>query len=233
MPKDNKYDSMPHRFNAMGMLAKLLALKGAYYPGAHIPWLTTPTRVSDKPDYILDESLEIFNIEPEYYPTEDELKTIAYRSRLITDRASIIREENGIKQMCFMPVWIKSSIEELEIPAAIISIKGKKTIVSTPLIGRRGSVKELISVDDYEITIKGVLMSYDEHFPEEQVQQFRELFELNESVELISAISDLVLQLDNRIVIKSIDFPPTDGVENAQMIHITAETDSQIELIID
>ncbi|MEG0499905.1 MAG: DUF6046 domain-containing protein, partial [Rikenellaceae bacterium] len=39
-----------------------------------------------------------------------------------------------------------------EIPNAIISCTGKKTIVETPMVGRKGAVKELINVDDYEIS---------------------------------------------------------------------------------
>ncbi len=62
----------------------------------------------------------------------------------------------------FMPVSFKYNSTNtngevvrrvLELPDAIISITGKKTIVETAMVERKGTVKELISVDDYDITI--------------------------------------------------------------------------------
>ena len=214
----NKYDAMPHRFDALKILTNLLSLKGGFYPGIFAPGLN-PINQTNEGGF--------------YNPTESEWESLNYM-QAHTANGTPIRKSDANGRVYFMPVWIKSTLGELEIPAAAISITGKKNIVSTPLVGRRGTVKELISVGDYEINIKGVIMGKDQFtYPEEGVQQFRDLFELNQSVELISALSDLTLHPDDRIVIKSISYPEVGAVENAQLITITAETDSGIELIID
>ncbi|MEG2495676.1 MAG: DUF6046 domain-containing protein, partial [Mucinivorans sp.] len=181
------YDNMSHRFDPLALLVKALALKGLYYPGIWIPTL-------DKTGKIHTE--ESYNRMPQ-----------ANTPRMRTLTGTEIRKTNAQGRVYFMPVELDTSLGKIELPAAAISIKGKKTIVETALTGRRGSVKELISVDDYEINLHGVIVSGDANYPEEMVQQFRDVFELNESIKLICALSDLVLQPDDRIVIKTIDWP--------------------------
>lgn len=209
----SKYENMPHRFDPLALLVKTLALKGLYYPGAWIPMLDKTPKIHRGDNY-------------NQMPEDSSIK-------MRTAAGTEIRKTNAKGRVYFMPVIIESSLGKLELPAAAISIKGKKTIIETPLTGRRGSVKELISVDDYEITMHGVIMSDDENYPEQIVQQFRDLYEQNEAVKLICALSSLVLQLDDRVVIKTIDYPEVGAVENAQIINLTAVTDSSIDLIIE
>ncbi len=58
----------------------------------------------------------------------------------------------------FMPVALNGYQLPLE---PIISISGKKTIIETPLTGntRRGTVKEIITTDDYEVKIRGIIIN--------------------------------------------------------------------------
>lgn len=207
------YDGMPHRFDPLKLLTQALAAKGLFYPGALIPSLFKDSHIHTTRDR-------------DAMPAAGEL-------RMETLGGTPIRKADAMGRVYFMPVYIETKNYGIEIPAAAISIKGKKNIVETPLTGRRGSVKELVSVDDYEITIHGVIISDDENYPEESVQMFRDLYETNESVKLICALSELVLQPDDRIVIKSIEWPPVGAVENAQIIKMTAVTDSSIDLIIE
>jgi hypothetical protein len=64
----------------------------------------------------------------------------------------------------FMPV--KLNDYWLHLP--VISISSKKVIVSTALVERKGTVKELISTEDYMITIKGIIIRPDNNFPEQR-----------------------------------------------------------------
>jgi hypothetical protein len=41
------------------------------------------------------------------------------------------------------------------LPFSVVRVTGSSSYVKTPLIERRGSVKELYSVNDYQITVKG------------------------------------------------------------------------------
>ena len=114
----------------------------------------------------------------------------------------------------------------------MISITGTKNIVRTPLVGRRGSVKELISIGDYKISVAAFIRSADGSYPEAQIARMKELYNINESVELICVLTDLLLDEGDRVVITDIQYPPTPGVEDGQAVTIECETDSPFELIL-
>lgn len=214
MADNHIYSGMPHRFDPLQLLIKALSAKGVFYPGAFIPLLAPRAGLHRADDY-------------------DGMDAIGERQlRTHTKQGAPIRGQATDGRVYFMPVYLETSTFATELPAAAISIRGKKTIIETPLTGRRGSVKELVSVDDYEINLHGVIVSSDGNYPEDEVQAFRDLYEQNEAIKLISALSDLVLQPDDRIVIKSVDYPAVGAVENAQVISFTAVTDSSIDLII-
>lgn len=146
----------------------------------------------------------------------------------------------------FMPVFVKhpritatqnsgdrGAANTLQLPHAVIGITGKKTIVSTPMVGHNGVVKELINVDDYKITIAAFIQSKDGSYPDEQISQIRELFNINESVELISVLTDLVLDPEDKVVITHIEYPSIPGVEDGQAIKMECVTDRDFKLILD
>lgn len=144
---------------------------------------------------------------------------------------TLLRKKGANGQYYFMPVVLKSKNNKVyEIPNAIISLTGKKTIVETTMVGRKGNVKELINVDDYEISIQGIASADD--FPEEAVKDLSELYNLNEAVTLECALTDVVLGKEPTVVIKSIDFSDMKGVECFQVFKINLTTDYSFELII-
>jgi len=122
-------------------------------------------------------------------------------------------------------------VSELLIPYAVIKISGKKTIVKTPLVERRGSVKEQYSVEDYQISIKGFLIGRDDNglplFPETEITTIKNLFELNEAVRLDNALSNIFLGNDTRVVIEELDFPEVEaGKKNFRPFSMKLESDS-------
>lgn len=130
----------------------------------------------------------------------------------------------------FLPV----EIEGMLIPFAVVSIVEKKTIVSTAMPERGGSVKELISVDDYMINIKGVLINDNNEFPDEEITALHELFGLNRSVVLRNGITDIFLngKANHRVVIKQISWPAVSGIEHAKPFEIECESDMIFDLEI-
>lgn len=232
MDNTRKYDGLQHRMNPVALLARILSLKGTFYPGALIPFISPKNGVT-----VVDKNYYSYrNMASELDAAGDTIEYLDQQSKLKTqvgNRGTPIRYwDEGLERYYFMPVYLETSAGKLELPIATISIKGKKTIVEIPLTGRRGSVKELISVDDYEISLHGVIVGADGNYPEAEIKKFSDLYELNESITLISGLSDLVLKPDDKIVIKSIDYPEVGHVENAQIISMTAVTDSSIDLII-
>ena len=133
----------------------------------------------------------------------------------------------------FMPVtfyWPNSKNPKLtvEFDDAVVSVSAKKTIVETALVGRKGTVKELISIDDYEINLVAVVAADD--YPEQEVQKIIRLWEVNESVKMSCAITDYFLKDDDRVVIKSLDFPAMEGNEEMQAVTMKLVSDSPFEL---
>jgi Domain of unknown function (DUF6046) len=132
----------------------------------------------------------------------------------------------------FLPVKINGYL----IPFAVVSVSAKKTIISTAMPERGGSVHEIISVDDYAINIKGIMINDDNNFPEKEITKIHQLFEVNSSVELRSALTDIFLRGGNaaneglqdqlhQVVIKDVNYPAVSGVEHAKPFEIICESD--------
>lgn len=138
----------------------------------------------------------------------------------------------------FMPVSIKhpriaTAGNTIELEYAVLNVTGQKKIVETPLVGQKGAVKEMISVSDYKISVTAFICSDDGSYPAEKISRMKDLYKINEAVELISAFTDLILEEDDMVVITDIAFPPTPGVEDGQAVTLTLVTDKPFELIID
>lgn len=121
----------------------------------------------------------------------------------------------------FLPVTFKTIVSvdsenkvvsELVIDCCTIRVTGKKTIISTPVSERVGTVHEQYNIEDYQFTIKGVIISKDRSFPEEDLQKLVDLFETRESVELHNALSDFFLgATTKKVVVESLEMPDTEG----------------------
>lgn len=72
----------------------------------------------------------------------------------------------------------------------LISLDLVKTIVETPTVGkyRKGTVKEYINTEDYQITIRGVCINTEnkKEYPAQEVAELNKLFEKNEALEVVS-----------------------------------------------
>jgi hypothetical protein len=131
----------------------------------------------------------------------------------------------------FLPVWINDFL----IPFAVIGMTWRKTIVSTSMPERGGSVKELISIDDYLFTIKGILVNEDNEFPEADIIAMHDLFKINASVRLKSALSAIVLNgnFNEMVVIRDVEWPISTGVEHVKSFEIKVESDMIFDLTVD
>lgn len=130
-------------------------------------------------------------------------------------------KEDALGREFFLPVELDGYL----VPFAVISVTAKKTIVSTALPERGGTVKELISIDDYAINIKGIVLQ--ETFPEKDMRDIQNIFLKNKSLSLRSVITDIFLigEFEHKVVIKSIKWAATSGVEHAKPFEIECESD--------
>jgi len=113
----------------------------------------------------------------------------------------------------------------------LVSISGQKKIITTAISGskRRGSVKEIITIEDYEVRIRGFIINDNDpdEYPQREVRQFRELYEINQAV----SVDCLLLSLFNitQIVLKSFDMPEMEGYPGMQAYSISAISDEPFE----
>lgn len=135
-------------------------------------------------------------------------------------------------QPLFMPVQIGGLVLPNE---PTIYIFGRKNVVETSLVGstRRGTVKELIGVDDYSITIRGIAINYDDNkvYPEDQVKAIHDLYLQNESLEIQCGLTSLLGIY--RVVIKHIALPEMIGIQHAQAYELQCVSDEDFLLEID
>ncbi|MBL7779929.1 MAG: hypothetical protein JNM22_01845 [Saprospiraceae bacterium] len=129
----------------------------------------------------------------------------------------------------FMPMRLGGLVLPNE-PSVIIS--SRKNIVETALAGstRRGTVKELISVEDWSVTIRGVVVNYDSVlvYPEDEVKALRDLYERNEALEVESALTNLLGIY--RLVIKEFLLPEMIGIQHAQAYQFICTSDEDFTL---
>jgi hypothetical protein len=130
------------------------------------------------------------------------------------------------------PIFLPCRIGGLLLPnEPTISISNRKTIVETPMVGRNGTVKELINLEDYELTIRGIALNHQDtiNYPEDMIKALHQLYRRNESLEIECGLTAL-LNL-KYIVLKSFSLPEMQGVQHAQAYEFTAVTDTVFTLI--
>lgn len=200
-------------FNIKDTLLSILGYKGLPYPGVLFP------------DVKRGKAGDDYKYDGEYL-----------NEKLYTDKGSMLRKMDAQGRYYFMPVFFlytdkSNETKSFEIPNALISFTGKKTIVETPMVGRKGTVKELISVDDFEISIQSIAQAED--FPEAALVALNEIYNINESITLKCALTDLFLEQDDKVVIRSIDLSDMKGTETFQVFKMELVTDRSFELIIE
>lgn len=117
---------------------------------------------------------------------------------------------DGKEYLLPVTLWVDSTCQ-ITIPIATVKIQNKKTVVRTPLADRIGTVKELYNLDDWKITIKGVLVNRWGNMPEEQIMLLRRIYEMQRPVELRNAYTDFFLADSKRVALLSLEFPDMEG----------------------
>lgn len=134
------------------------------------------------------------------------------------------REKDGIYE--FMPVKLGG----VQLWGPQIRITGRKTIVETQLVERGGSVKEIISTDDYIINIRGVIKTTDGLWPDEELNILLELYRKNEAVPIESAKTASVLNGNEYVVITNLSLPGNPGFVESIRYEIECVSDTPFTL---
>jgi DNA primase large subunit len=123
----------------------------------------------------------------------------------------------------------QTSTDYVKFDAVIIVINQNRNIVTTPIQGRNGTVKEYISDGDYDINVRGIIASpYPERSPREEIENISELFKLQNELVVVSEY--LALFKVQYAVVQSYSFSQIEGSINQVMIDLRLLSDDPIEL---
>lgn len=129
----------------------------------------------------------------------------------------------------FMPVKLGG----VQLWAPVMRIAGRKTVVETPLVEQNGSVKEIISTDDYVISIRGTIKRKDGKWPDEELLTLLELYQRNEAVPILSAKTAALLNGNEYVVITNINLPDKQGFTESIAYNIECVSDIPFVLELD
>lgn len=150
------------------------------------------------------------------------------------DNGALLRRYDLMGGYYFMPVSFVAEGKEHEIDCALVSIHLKKTVVETPLVGRRGNVKELINLEGLKISVTGCLISKEKGiWPERRINDLWNLFQLNDSISIKCALTDCFFNDEDKVIITDLSFPSPNNVEDVVPVSLQCESDQVFELKID
>ena len=173
---------------------------------------------------------QVFGYRAVPYPQgQINLPTFKDQSERLSKLGAVItnRLPNGAEAFC--PVKIRHQGRVFDLPNSTISMTARKRIVETPLVARRGSVKELIQIEDYIFQIRGIALTQDDEeneLPQEAIAALNDLYNINEPVELENAFTEIFLQADNKVVISEMDLPSMQGISGAQAYSFKVSSDT-------
>jgi hypothetical protein len=143
-------------------------------------------------------------------------------------KAATVQDESGKDTPGTLKSWY--------LPYPVISISSRKTIIETPLTERRGTVKELINIQDYEIVVRGFIIGKGNEFPESDVTTLRSIYEQNVELSIECPLTDIFLLRPDRsgsdhVVIRELYFPAITGVKNIRPYELRMLSDEPFNLI--
>ena len=174
------------------------------------------------------------------------LKTAIYSARIAADgglknrnndvytEQSFIEIQNVAESYLGTPVFdnivLLPDEINLRIDTVLLSISQTKNIVKTAIQGLNGTVKEYIADGDYEINIKGLIVSENNQYPSADVASLIEICKRSENIRVTSNFLNL-FSIDD-IVIESYSFEQLEGYTNVQKFEINAISDKPTELVL-
>lgn len=107
----------------------------------------------------------------------------------------------------------------LKLHYATIKITGSATIIRTPLVERKGTVKELYNIEDYKISIRGFFIDKQyRSLPFEDLMSLKMLHETGQSFSIWNALTDIYLRDSSnpafeqqQVIITSFELPESVG----------------------
>jgi len=125
---------------------------------------------------------------------------------------------------------VVKNFDSITYEAVLLNVSQAKKIIKTEIQGRDGTVKEYIGMDDYQVTINGIITGPNGKYPYEDVRALKDL--LDAPIPIV-VICQFLQNLDvHTIVIENYELPRQEGGYSYQQFSITAISDVPQELRI-
>lgn len=173
----------------------------------------------------------LFSLVYGYHPGEITITEKDVRRRTADGKYGSYYAKDIMGRDVFMPVTLGG----LFLPYVWFNISGSKRTVETPMTERRGSVHEHINMEDYKISLKGLLIGHDGQFPEKDTEDLRTLWEKIEAVPVKSILTDIFLLSSehggqDKVIITNLNFAENPGVTHVRGFTFDLVTDQEFEL---
>jgi hypothetical protein len=148
-----------------------------------------------------------------------------------------IQKSSMLGTPIIMPVKIQISaagqeLQMYDLPdEPVVEIKSSKKIVETEIDGQDGTFKELYSLGDYSITIRGIITNTDfndDSYPEDVVRSLRTIYELKHHVKVSCPLFSL-FNIEY-LALTSFDLPYVEGSVGMQPYEFMALSDKDFKL---
>jgi hypothetical protein len=140
----------------------------------------------------------------------------------------------GINANTGLEYYMPVKLGGIELHHPVIRTDARKHIIQTNLIERNGTVKELISIDDWSIVIRGIIVSKNKEFPEDEVEELKDLFNRNEALSIDCPITNILWVMPEgelaEMVITDFSFPEVRGVKGVRGYEIRGISDTSFDL---
>ena len=129
----------------------------------------------------------------------------------------------------------------------VLTITGSINVVETAVAGLDGAIKEIASVSDYSVNIKGFLVDSNytdveangfrfrvnpNEFPEKELRRLRRFFEAKKMIEVVESRLLNFFNIKN-LLFKSLNFPELEGYTATIPFEVEAVSDQEYTLILE
>lgn len=119
--------------------------------------------------------------------------------------------------------------QKLDLGTVLVDIQMTKIIVTTPINGRNGTVKEYYSDGDYLVSLRGALVNLNgTNYPYNEFRLLNELLKAKVSLKVTSEFLSL-FPIYN-LAVTDYTFPQEEGLTNTQLFQINGLSDIPLEL---
>lgn len=121
-------------------------------------------------------------------------------------------------------------LNTLNFQTVLMLVEQQKNIVTTQIAGRDGTIKEYIGLDDYRITVQGIITGSNNVYPEDAVTSFIDI--LNAPVPIAVTSNYLTYFGITNVVVADYAFPQVEGVNSYQPFTLTLLSDNTSDFVI-